>query len=90
MPNTKYAREIAKASTFDPAGLGEESRIERIYVKAKSTEEIRFSWWTNGNFRARPLDLPLEELVLLVARGIKNDVLPVDFLDQVNAALPSA
>jgi hypothetical protein len=95
MPDTRYAREIAKASTYDPAGSGEESRIERIFVKAKAVEEIRFSWWTNGNFRARPLDLPLPELVLLIARGMKSidgqpSVLPPDFLEQVRKALPTA
>lgn len=94
MPDTRYAKELAKARVHDPAGSGEESRIERIFVKAKATEEIRFSWWTNGKFRARPLDLPLSELVLLVARGMTiqagetEAVLPPDFLDQVKASLP--
>lgn len=74
MRDTPYATEIATAS--DAVGQS----IERIFVKEYQREEIRFSWWSNGNLVIRPLDLPEEELLALMGLAIQRDVFTEDFL----------
>ena len=73
MRDTNYAREIASAD------IGGE-RLERILVKESGVEEIRFSWWKNGRFTPRPLDLPEPELLDLMRKAIANGVFTEAFL----------
>jgi hypothetical protein len=87
MRDTDYAKEIATVRIADPSGSGHESRMERLFIKAKGEEEIRFSWWTNGFMQARPLDLPENELAQLVGEGIAKGVLSPSFLTKVNEVL---
>lgn len=74
MRDTRYAREIASASV-------NEARVERLFIKAKGQDEIRFSWWKDGRrLMPRALDLPEAELVELLSAGIDNDVFTDRFL----------
>jgi hypothetical protein len=49
MPNN-----TPKFTTRAFARLGDD-RIERLWVEEAQREEIRFSWWPNGEYRQRPL-----------------------------------
>lgn len=79
MRDTSYARELVPpAITRSEDGI-HESRMERLLIKETATEEIRFSWWKDGNMAVRPLDLPQEELLSLLVAGF-GTVLTDDFL----------
>lgn len=59
--------------------------IEKIYVKEKDTEEVRFSYYKKGsdgkeNFVPRPLDLEEDHLIQLLSQGIKEGVISKDVL----------
>lgn len=70
MRDTKYATELATVEV-------NECRIERILVKEFGRPEIRFSWWPEGRMANRPLDLPEEDLLILmkeaIAKGVFSD-----------------
>ena len=67
MRDTKYAREIATAKHRG-------ARVERLHVKGTDAEEIRFSWWKDGKMMMRPLDLPEQDLLELLDKGLKAGV----------------
>lgn len=71
---TQYARWLR---TSNPAN---DRRIERIHVKKNERDEIRFSWWPNGRFAPRPLDLPEDELLPLFRNAIEENVFSTEFL----------
>ncbi len=73
MRSTAYADEIAHA---DQGG----ARIERLRIKETGEEEIRFSWWKDGRFQTRPLDLSEGDLLPLIAEAIDKGVFSEDFL----------
>ncbi|OFW11130.1 MAG: hypothetical protein A3H96_26655 [Acidobacteria bacterium RIFCSPLOWO2_02_FULL_67_36] len=73
MRDTDYATLISEVVL--PLEDGEEARLERIRVKALGQEEIRLSWWKNGNIVPRPLDLSEDALWKLIAKGITDGVL---------------
>ena len=81
MRDTPYAREIVTASDT----LGQS--IERIFVKEYGRDEIRFSWWKGGNMVVRPLDLPEEELLPLMAQAIASGVFTTPFLRDLQGVL---
>ena len=83
--DTPYAKELKTAAISGPGG--HESRIERLFVKDKEQEEIRFSWWVSGMMQNRPLDLPEDELARLIAKGIVEGVLSPLFLVNVQEAM---
>lgn len=74
MTDTPYGTVLRLAE--DAAG----QRIERLFVKGKAREEIRFSWWKDGRFMPRPLDLPENELLVLMSAAIENGVFEDEFL----------
>ncbi len=74
MRDTPYATEIKTA--IDAQGQA----IERLFIKEHGREEIRFSWWKDGNLVMRPLDLPEDELLELLAQAIQEGVFKADFL----------
>jgi len=78
--DTPYARELASA---DLNGC----RIERLYVKGAGQDEIRFSWWKDGNMANRPLDLPEKDLLALFRLAIERGVFSDDFLRDLHATL---
>jgi hypothetical protein len=70
---TPYMRMIASTEI-------DECRIERIFVKELGQEEIRFSWWPNGRFAPRPLDLPETALLELIRSAIRDGVFTAPFV----------
>jgi hypothetical protein len=83
MAETKYKKDIAYAEI-------NECRIERIFVKDLGREEIRFSWWPNGRYATRALDLPEDELLPLLEAAISKGVFTSDFLSQLRKLLDRA
>jgi hypothetical protein len=84
MRDTDYATELASAAVFDGES---EIRIERLYVKAVATEEIRFSWWESGRMLPRPADLPEGQLITLFRNAIANNVFSAEFLADLKGLL---
>jgi hypothetical protein len=82
MRDTEYATEIKTAELNN-------CRIERLYVKGEGQEEIRFSWWPDGRMANRPLDLPEEELLPLLAAAMKAGVFSDTFLRGLKELLDS-
>ena len=74
MRDTPYATEIATAS--DEWG----HTIERLFIKGQDREEIRFSYWKDGNITPRPLDLGEDDLLELIGRAIEQSIFSDDFL----------
>ena len=72
MRDTKYAKELARAEFKD-------CRIERLLVKEGGKEEIRFSWWPDGKMAVRPLDMPEDELLLLLQKAFSEKVFTDSF-----------
>jgi hypothetical protein len=77
--DSPYAREIITSEVG-------ESRIERLFVKGEKQEEIRLSWWPKGNLANRPLDLPEDDFIVLLAHGIRDGVLSPQFLPKLMVA----
>lgn len=80
MRDTPYATELASAEV-------EDCRIERIFVKAQGQEEIRFSWWPDGNMANRPLDLSEPMLLELMRVAIEKRVFSGSFLEGLTQTL---
>src|SRR4029077_9325626 len=86
MRDTAYATEQISATL--PLDDGEhEARIERIFVKDEGEEEIRFSWWKNGNIVPRPLDLDENTLLDLFQRRISAGVFTANFRNRLRGML---
>jgi hypothetical protein len=81
MIETKYMRQIEKVQ--GPSG----ETIERIFVKSYQREEIRFSWWPNGKFAPRPLDVTEEELLPILTGAIQKDIFSLDFLIKISSII---
>jgi hypothetical protein len=77
MRDTEYATELARASL--PLGASE-LRLERLRIKSSNTEEIRWSWWSDGRLAPRPLDLSETQLLELMRLGMEQGVFTTDFL----------
>ncbi|SFL12520.1 hypothetical protein SAMN05192568_100172 [Methylobacterium pseudosasicola] len=80
MRSTRYADEIASA---DEGG----ARIERLRIRATGADEIRFSWWKDGRFQARPLDLPEDDLLRLLRKAIDEGVFSEVFVGNLRRML---
>ncbi|MGD9816810.1 MAG: hypothetical protein AB7Q23_17150 [Hyphomonadaceae bacterium] len=80
MRDTKYAREIA-------TGAHRDFRIERLYIHEVHRPEIRFSWWPEGKFAPRPLDVTEDELLPLFQDAISKGVFTEAFLGQLRESL---
>ena len=80
MRSTRYADEIASA---DEGG----ARIERLRIKSTGIDEIRFSWWKEGRFQARPLDLPEDDLLRLMRKAIDEGVFSEAFVGNLRRML---
>jgi hypothetical protein len=57
MRDTQYATELATVQN------GEEgyARLEKLSVKRRNQEELRFSWSNDGKLMISPLDLPEDQ-----------------------------
>lgn len=62
---------------------GAEVRLERLWVKGRTEEMMRLSWWKNGRMIPRPADLSERQLIQLIDRGIQDKVLTPFFLRQL-------
>lgn len=87
MKETAYAKLIATASL--PTG-NNEARIERLEIKESGKAEIRFSWWKDGKFMPRALDLSEDDLVRLIRAGLRQGVLGKIFLNGLKSAITEA
>lgn len=85
MRDTEYAREIDSASYVWSSDS--EARIERLHNKKRDQEEIRFSWWKDGNIVMRPLDLTEEELLALLQTSLQEGIFSLDFLRRLRQML---
>jgi len=74
MRQANYLRETRYAGLIAEGRLSlecrNEFRMERLYVKAMNSEEIRFSWWKNNKLMMRPLDATEQQLLDLFHEGI--------------------
>lgn len=84
--DTAYAKELCEPAVKRWRG-GSEGRIERLFVKRTGTEEIRFSWWKNGNVARRPLDLPEDDLIDLFRDAIAKDIFTKSFKSRLRSLL---
>ena len=73
MPDTRYAEEISHADI-------DGHRIERLRMKESGDVEIRFSWWKDGRFMTRPLDLSEDDLLPLMQQAMERRVFSDEFL----------
>ncbi len=87
MRDTQYAREISRG--IYSWSENSEARIERLYIKEFGQEEIRFSWWKDGNLVMRPLNLTEEELLALLRNSVEVGVFSTDFLRRLREILGS-
>ncbi len=79
MRETKYAREVREPGVIIWPD-GNEARIERLFVKERREEEIRFSWWKGGKMLVRPLDLTEGDLMTLFEDAIAKNVFTDEFI----------
>jgi hypothetical protein len=80
MRNTKYAAELKTAAVGD-------ARIEKLFIKSHQQEEIRVSWWPMGNLANRPLDIPEDLFIELLAKGVREGVLSPGFMFKLMDAI---
>jgi hypothetical protein len=81
--STPYADELA---TADING----KRIERLFLKETEKDEketIRFSWWKDGKFAPRPLEISEGGLLDLISEAINEGVFSEPFLKDPEAML---
>jgi hypothetical protein len=86
MRDTKYARELREPGVVK-WGDGSEGRIERLLIKATNQEEIRFSWWKDGNMANRPLDLSEDDLIRLLEDAVANNVFTDSFRSKLRSLI---
>lgn len=82
MRDTKYAKELATAvvKVTGKGSVNSELRVERLFIKEHERDEVRWSWWKDGNMANRPADMTEEQLLELVQRGMAKGVFSTDFL----------
>ncbi len=80
---TSYARELRTSRRGH-------NRIERLLIKSSGQEEIRLSAWPEGQMANRPLDVPEEEFIALLAQGVKQGVLSSRFVFRLIEAIKTA
>lgn len=81
MGDTKYARQIKVVT--GPSG----ESIERIFVKGYQQEEIRFSYWPNGGFVPRALDVTEDELTALLGQAFTQGIFSQEFMKDIQTML---
>ncbi len=74
---TPYAKTLMAVSCVRERG--NEDRLERLLVRRTGSEEIRFVWWRNGQMRAKPPDMPEDDLLELLEKGFRAGVFTRDF-----------
>ncbi|TJX12996.1 hypothetical protein E9840_11240 [Tissierella creatinini] len=74
---TKY-RLLVDAAEID-IGDNQVAKVEKIIVNETNQEEIRFSWWKDSRFQARPLDLPEGQWLELFHKAIESNIFTSEF-----------
>ena len=87
LTETDYCKQLCQPGRIEWPNTQEEGRIERIYVKSLEHEEIRFSWWKEGRFMTRPLDLPEADLLTMFQDAIDKGVFTEKFRKQLKEML---
>jgi hypothetical protein len=77
---TPYARELRTTRRGD-------NRIERLLIKSSGQEAVRLSWWPEGRMANRPMDLPEDEFIALLAQGVTQGVLSSLFVFRLIEAI---
>lgn len=67
-----------------------ENRIERLLIKSSGQEGIRLSSWPEGQMANRPIDVPEDEFIELLAQGITQGVLSPRFVFRLIEAIKTA
>ena len=86
--DTPYAKELKRGTLR--LQDDSEARIERLFVKSEGQEEIRLSWWKDGKMVVRPLDLPEQDLISLIAIGVSTGVFSPDGIVKLRSILSKA
>lgn len=73
--DTEHARELVPPAIVKLSDGEGEARIERLRIKSTGAVQLRLSWWLNGAFIPRPLELAEEDFLKLVAEAIRRGVL---------------
>lgn len=69
MRDTQYGTELA--TVLDEEGY---AGLEKLSVKRRNQEELRFSWSDDGKLMMSPLDLPEDQLLDLLGEALNQDV----------------
>lgn len=75
--DTDYAKELIRATVN--FSEGSEGRVERLFIKDRQREEVRFSWWKEGQIIMRPLDATEDQWLELFESALKEGVFSKDF-----------
>lgn len=65
----------------------EEARIQKIRINETGEVEIRPSWWKNGTFMLRPLDLNEEDWLKLIKLAIEDRIFSDEFIKELKEVL---
>ena len=78
---TRYAELCSHATVGE--STGDEKRLEKIWVKSRKEEILRWTWWRDGKMLPRPAEMNEPELIALIDRGFQAGVLSSFFLRQL-------
>jgi len=67
-----------------------ENRIERLLIPSSGQEEIRLSSWPEGQMANRPMKVPEDEFIELLAQGVTQGVLSSRFVFRLIEAIKTA
>jgi hypothetical protein len=82
---TRYAKVLAEAATADQDG--HQAKAERLIIKKKGIEALRFSWWHQRRFMPRPLDMEESGWIELFREAIKEGVFTQEFIKNLKSIL---
>ena len=82
-------RETSDARALRTTRKGDH-RIERLLIQSSGQEEIRLSSWPEGQMANRPMDVPEDEFIALLAQGIAHGVLSSRFVFRLIEAIKTA
>lgn len=78
---TKYA-ELCAQSVLD-LDDGTEIRFERIWVKSRQEELLRWTWWKGGRMVPRPVEMSEAQILECLEKGLDTGLLSSFFLRQL-------
>ncbi len=87
LKETRYVKELARATQPSGSSPKSLSAIERILVKKSKQVEIRFSSWQGAKMMPKALTLPESDLLPLLSEAIRTEVFSEEFLAGLRQAL---